>query len=166
MEIDREYWNSVKRPEVINKEYANQKYSYLKEDMIYTWRIIPNQSENKIPLYSFDAYNNHFLPNKNVHNFKWMEETPLWKKKPSFNLKPFERYQENMNLDQDKYLDTKINKRGNNKEIQNNHNQFIEQTDKKNRLIIKGVLEDTEILTRPEDKYTQHYSKFGFESYK
>ena len=53
-----------------------------------------------------------------------------------------------------------------NKEIQNNHNQFIEQTDKKNRLIIKGVLEDTEILTRPEDKYTQHYSKFGFESYK
>jgi hypothetical protein len=166
MDIDREYWNSVKRPEVINKEYANQKYSYLKEDMVYNWRLIPNQSENTVPLYSFDTYNNHFLPNKNVHNFKWMEETPLWKKKPSFNLKPFERYQENMNLYQDKYLDTKINKVGNDNLIQNNHTQFIKQMDKRNRLLIEGVLEDTEILTRPEDKYTQHYSKFGFESYK
>lgn len=166
MDIDRDYWNSVKRPEVINKEYANRKYSYLKENMDYNWRIIPNQSNDKIPLHSFDAYNSQFLPYKNVHNFKWMEETPLWKKKPSFNLKPFERYQENMNLDQDKYLDTKINQIGDNKEIQKNYQKYIKQSERKNRLLIEGVLEDAEILARPEDKYTQHYDKFGFESYK
>ena len=166
MDIDREYWDSVKRPEVINKEYANKKYSYLKEDMVYNWKIIPNQSNNEVPLYSFDTYNSQFLPNKNVHNIKWMEETPLWKKKPSFNLKPFERYQKNLNLDQERYLDTNINKVGNDKSIQNNYTQFIEQMDKKNRLLIKGVEEDSEILTRPEDTYTKYYSKYGFESYK
>jgi len=166
MDIDREYWDSVKRPEVINKEYANKKYSYLKEKMEYNWKVTPNQSNNNSPLYSFDTYNSQFIPNKNVHNFKWMEETPLWKKKPSFNFKPFERYQKNMNLHQDKYLDTKINQVGNDEQIQKNHERFIKQTDKKNRLLIKGVLEDTQILTRPEDTYTKHYSEYGFESYK
>ena len=33
MNLDREYWDISNRPEVINKEYANQKYSYLNESM-------------------------------------------------------------------------------------------------------------------------------------
>lgn len=166
MDIDRDYWNSVKRPEVINKEYANRKYSYLKENMENNWRIIPNQSKGETSVYSFDTYNSQFLPYKNVHNFKWMEENSLWKKKPTFNLKPFERYQENMNLSQNKYLDTKINQIGDDKQIQKSYQKYIETTDKMNRLLIKGVLEDSEILTNIEDTYNQHYDENGFESHK
>ena len=166
MEIDREYWNSVKRPEVINKEYANQKYSYLKEDMVYNWKIIPNHNEDTVPLYSNYTYDNHILPNKNIHNIKWMEETPLWKNKPSFNLKPFERYQKNLNLDQEQYLDTKINKLGDEEDFESRYKTFLKQNDKKNRLLVEGVMEDTKILTRPIDKYYHHYDETGFESYK
>lgn len=166
MDIDREYWNSVKRPEVINKEYANSKYSYLKENMIHNWRIIPNHTQDTIPLYSNYTHDNHILPNKKVHNFKWMTETPLWNKKPNFNLKPFEKYNNELKFETNNYLDTKINKIGDDESVKERYDKFVKNTEKKNRLLIESVIEDTEILTKPEDNYKQHYNTYGYELYK
>jgi hypothetical protein len=165
MNIDQDYWNSVKRPEVINKEYANRKYSYLQESMNNNWRIIPNSNDTEIPLYSNYTYNNHILPNKKIPNFKWIKNTPLWKKKPSFDLKPFQRYQKEMNLNEDNYLDTNINSQGDVESFKDMYKEFLKNNNNKNKLLIKGVMEDTEILTKPFDKYNQHYDNYGFESY-
>ena len=166
MNIDQDYWNSVKRPEVINKEYANRKYSYLQESMNNNWRIIPNNNDNNIPLYSNYTYNNHFLPNKKIPNFKWIKNTPLWDKKPSFDLKKFQRYQKQLNFNEENYLDTNINKQGDVESFKEMYKEYLKKNNNKNKLILKGAMEDIDILNRGLDTYNQYYDEYGFESYK
>jgi hypothetical protein len=166
MNLDREYWDISNRPEVINKEYANQKYSYLNESMNNNWRIIPNNYSDTIPLYSNYVYNNKILPKKNIHNFEWMKNTPLWEKKPNHQFKPFNRYQKEVKLGEDEYLETDINKLGEVESFKSMYQDFLKKNDTKNKLLIKGVMEDAEILSKPLANYRQYFDEYGFESYK
>lgn len=170
------FTNYDNRPEHINKTDAMRRYNYLNKEINENWKIIPNNYQKDLPLYSNYTYNNYILPRKNYHNMSIIQNTKLYHQKKQFpilgndnkemdNLE-FKRYQSDLNFGDDKYLNTNINNQGDVPSLKKMYKGYLKEQNLRSKLMFKGVIQDMEILGEDKADYLKFYDKNSFESYR
>ena len=135
----------------------NLKNWNLPEDIKKGTKVIP---KGDFPLYSNFSYDNKINPHKKYHRM----ETYLNTKPQNQMQEHYTLYSQKLENKDEKYLETKINKLGVEKEVEDHHYDFLSTTHQKNKFMYDAVEEDMKLFNK-EINYTQYYNPNSYESY-
>lgn len=135
----------------------NLKNWNMPEDIKKGIKVIP---KGDYPLYSNFSYDNQIIPHKKHHKI----DTYLNTKPQNQMQETYTKYGEKLETNDDKYLETKINKLGVEKDVEENHYDYLSINHKKNKAMFDAVEEDMQIFNTKLN-YTQYYNPNSYETF-
>lgn len=149
---------------------SNNYQSNLNKDIVYNsenWLLDNEKYDNYTPM---DNSNINFFQHKK-HNYDLIKNDDKIKKYIETKAKPntilfndYKRYSENLNLGDEKHLNSNIYHLGNNKDIEKAHYDYLEKVNNMNKNIYEDLDENMYLLSH-NINYGKYYNPEGYEKF-